>query len=353
MARTPERRVRTLDFAQFCHGEPSSSHGFCRELVDCLRSLGFVKIRNHGISGEEIEKVFVMNKLFFSLPQAAKAKAAHPPEANPHRGYSYVGQEKLSRVKDYEKGKRSIVDVYDIKESYDQGPAVDKLYPNRWPDKQDIPGFRVVMEKFYERCHQVHQDVLRAIATGFDLSPSFLTDLCCENTSELRLNHYPGVHPSSLRKGAKRISEHTDFGTVTLLFQDSVGGLEIEDQNSPGTYFPVSSERKSDMIVNVGDCIQRWTNDKILSTSHRVVLPEDRDALIKDRYSVAYFGKPSRSQLVSPLREFVKEGEKPKYSAISAWQYNQEKLVLTYGGDEEILVPKPSSSVCTGVGQLQ
>lgn len=186
------------------------------------------------------------------------------------------------------------------------------------------------METFYERCHEVHQDILRAIAIGFDLSPSFLTDLCCQNTSELRLNHYPSVHPSSLRKGAKRISEHTDFGTVTLLFQDSVGGLEIEDQNTPGTYFPVLSERKSDIIVNIGDCIQRWTNDKIHSTSHRVVLPEDTDALTKDRYSVAYFGKPSRSQLVGSLREFVKEGEKPKYNDISAWQYNQDKLVLTY-----------------------
>ncbi|RDL36298.1 uncharacterized protein BP5553_05650 [Venustampulla echinocandica] len=292
---------------------------------------------------------------FFSLPLAAKTKAAHPCGPKPHRGYSYIGQEKLSKVKDYEKGNRDAVEVYDVKvsilaptsssfslratigltwflqESFDQGPVRDELYPNRWPDEDDIPNFRAFMERLYERCHQIHQQILQALALGLGLGLAFFRDMCDHNTSELRLNHYPGCEAAILHKGAKRISEHTDFGTVTLLFQDSVGGLEIEDQDVPGDYFPIPFENKAEMIVNIGDCLQRWSNDKFRATSHRVVLPPgSSDAWVRDRYSVAYFGKPNRSQVVGTLPELLPDGAKSKYSNITTWEYIDEKLSLTY-----------------------
>jgi isopenicillin N synthase-like dioxygenase len=186
------------------------------------------------------------------------------------------------------------------------------------------------MESFYLSCHQVHLDILRAIATGLGYKPDFLENLCQKNTSELRLNHYPATSAESIRQGAKRISEHTDFGTITLLFQDSVGGLEIEDQKKRGFYFPVAPGDKYDIIVNIGDCLQRWTNNRVRSTSHRVVLPPVVGDWVDDRYSVAYFAKPNRDQSVGPLPEFVPAGEKPLYDDISAWEYNQQKLLLTY-----------------------
>ncbi|EFY94862.1 non-heme dioxygenase and 2OG-Fe(II) oxygenase superfamily protein [Metarhizium robertsii] len=323
--------VRILDFADFLHGDANRQSKFCRELIACLSTVGFVKLVNHGLSDEELYEVFEWNKRFFSLPLAAKTKAAHPYGPNPHRGYSYIGQEKLSKVKDYEKGTRNAVEVYDVKESFDQGPAHDELYPNRWPDEGDLPNFRVFMERLYERCHQIHQEILQALALGLGLGPGFFRDICDQNTSEVRLNHYPGCEAAVLHKGAKRISEHTDFGTVTLLFQDSVGGLEIEDQHVPGDYFPIPFESRSEMIVNIGDCLQRWSNDKFRATSHRVVLPPgSSDGWIEDRYSVAYFGKPNRSQAVGALPELLPEGLKSKYSNITAWEYNQEKLTLTY-----------------------
>ncbi|KAG8416316.1 hypothetical protein J3458_006909 [Metarhizium acridum] len=325
------RTVRTLDFADFLHGDSNKQSKFCRELIECLSTVGFVKLVNHGISEKELYEVFEWNKRFFSLPLAAKTKAAHPYGPNPHRGYSYIGQEKLSKVKDYEKGSRNAAEVYDVKESFDQGPVHDELYPNRWPDEDDLPNFRAFMEGLYERCHKIHQEILQALALGLGLDPGFFRDICDQNTSEVRLNHYPGCEAAILRKGAKRISEHTDFGTVTLLFQDSVGGLEIEDQDVPGDYFPIPFVNRSEMIVNIGDCLQRWSNDKFRATSHRVVLPPGSgDGWIEDRYSVAYFGKPNRSQVVGALPELLPEGVKSKYSNITAWEYNQEKLTLTY-----------------------
>lgn len=186
------------------------------------------------------------------------------------------------------------------------------------------------MESFYLSCHTVHFDILRALAVGLDFDPNFLSNLCQDNKSELRLNHYPACEASQIRKGAMRISEHTDFGTLTLLFQDSVGGLEIEDQKQVGSYFPVPCLDRFEMIVNIGDCLQRWTNNQFRSTSHRVVLPPNVEDWVGDRYSVAYFAKPNRTQSVGPLPEFLKNGEEAKYEHINAWEYNQQKLTLTY-----------------------
>ncbi|PFH63359.1 hypothetical protein XA68_12323 [Ophiocordyceps unilateralis] len=324
------QRVRCLDFSELHTDDSNKQKKFGRELVGYLSDVGFVKLINHGFTKDQLREVFQWNREFFSLPFAAKAKAAHPPEPNPHRGFSHVGQEKLSKVKDYEKGNRETFVNYDNKESFDQGPARDELYPNRWPDESDLPGFRTFMESFYERCHEVHQCILHALEVGLGLSPRFLQDLCNPNTAELRLNHYPRCEASMFSKGARRISEHTDFGTITLLFQDSVGGLEIEDQHMPGRYMAVPCEDTSEMIVNIGDCLQRWTNGKFRSASHRVVLPPGMQALAEERYSVAYFGKPARSQSVGTLPVFLREGEEPKYHNMTAWEYNQEKLTLTY-----------------------
>lgn len=304
---------------------------FCQEIRHSLHTVGFIKLVNHGISGDTIDKAFHWNKRFFDLPLEVKNQAAHPAQPNPHRGYTYVGQEKLSRVADYEKGSRDAKEVYDIKESFDQGPTEDELYPNRWPNDSEIPGFQSFMEHFYDTCHHVHLKILDSLAIGLGLEKTFLRDLCAVNTSELRLNHYPACETGAITRGeAKRISEHTDFGTLTLLFQDSVGGLEVEAQDEPGCYFPVAAEDRYEMIINVGDCLQRWTNNKYRSTSHRVVLPPQAGEWIPDRYSIAYFAKPNREQTVGPLEACLAEGEKPKYDHVSAWEYNQRKLLLTY-----------------------
>lgn len=130
------------------------------------------------------------------------------------------------------------------------GPSDDPLYENSWPDETDLPGFRSFMETFYELCHEAHMDVLRALEHTLNQPPAApfgVQQLCLPNVSELRLNYYPELDVREMRSGrVNRISEHTDFGTVTLLFQDGVGGLEIEDQTNPGSYFPVECENECD-----------------------------------------------------------------------------------------------------------
>lgn len=258
---------------------------------------------------------------------------------------------KLNAARDGEKG------VYDVKESLDLGSEQDTLYPNLWVPEADLPGFREFMCDFYEQCHSMHMLLLEAIALSFSLDPQCLTCQCQKvNPSELRLNHYPATRAGALADGTKtmRISPHTDFGLFTLLFQDSVGGLEVERQGPGhrGCYIPVEAAADADddvddegddgpssiMILNVGDCLERWTNGLLPSANHRVTLPpglknqQDPDAIAPERYSVAYFGKPDRQASVCSLPEFLQgEGDLPKFTEpMTAWEYNQSRLLHTY-----------------------
>ncbi|KAL3446941.1 hypothetical protein BJX65DRAFT_318403 [Aspergillus insuetus] len=368
--------IPVLDFADFAHGDQLKQDDFCQRLHASLSTLGFVKIRNHSISDETLDEVFEWSKKFFDMPLEDKLKAAHPVQANPHRGWSCVGQEKLSVIR---QGKA----VFDLKESFDQGPQSDPLYPNIFPPASTLPHFRPFMERFYESCQTLHLQLLTAIALSFSLPPTFFSARCSRNSSELRLNHYPPAKTTDLQDGRMmRISSHTDFGTVTLLFQDGVGGLEVEDQDRSGVYIPVLPTRKGacanggggggegegegegggigrELIVNVGDCLQRWTNDRLRSANHRVTLPvgmkggphSNSSATAADgcgssssssngtlhthevprRYSVAYFGKPDREALVGAIPELVRDGEHVKYGGtMTAWEYNQSRLLQTY-----------------------
>ncbi|KAJ0424975.1 hypothetical protein BJY00DRAFT_226727 [Aspergillus carlsbadensis] len=375
--------IPVLDFADFAHGNQAQHDDFCRRLHASLSTLGFVKIRNHSIPDETLDEVFEWSKKFFDMPLEDKLKAAHPVQANPHRGWSCVGQEKLSVIR---QGKA----VFDLKESFDQGPPSDPLYPNIFPPPNTLPRFRPFMETFYESCQSLHLQLLTAIALSLSLPPTFFSARCSRNSSELRLNHYPPATCAAdldrLADGSMmRISSHTDFGTVTLLFQDGVGGLEVEDQDRSGVYIPVLPTRGSrdgdghghghggigrELIVNVGDCLQRWTNDRLRSANHRVTLPvgmkmkggssgsdsgsgaasatagasgssnsstsSSNDGTLHThevprRYSVAYFGKPDREALVGAIPELVRDGEQVKYGGtMTAWEYNQSRLLQTY-----------------------
>nr|QIW91874.1 OXY2 [Phialomyces arenicola] len=326
--------IATLDFQQFCSGSPDERQKFCIDLRENLSVYGFTKIRNTTLSNETIDKLFEYNKRFFALPEHIKAKAAHPDAPNPHRGWSAVGQEKLVKISGFEQEQERKNFYDEFRESLDQGAADDMLFPNRWVDEEDLPGFRTFMEEFYGSCYALHRDLLRAISAGLALPAGLLLSKHQTNTSELRLVHYPPIPCKSLLTGM-RIGEHSDFGTLTLLLQDSVGGLQVEDQRKLGTFIPVEPENLYEVIINVGDCLQRWTNKELRSANHRVTLPEGKDIhsdeMLADRYSVAYFGKPDREVLVDTLPEFC-HGREGKYQDhLTALQYNQIKLTRTYG----------------------
>ncbi|KAK2484347.1 hypothetical protein H9L39_02327 [Fusarium oxysporum f. sp. albedinis] len=331
-------QLPTLDLSLFTRGTDAQRQTFCLELVDSLRKFGFVRCVNYGINPNAVNKLFDVSKDFFDLTHDEKMTAAHPARPNPHRGYSFVGQEITSTLSRPQPGEAAAPRKFDVKETFDQGSPHDRLFPNIYPQVASQSDFQPTLDNFFEACHQTHMHILDALAVGLGLPPHRFSSLHQQrDSSELRLLHYPAVAAADIQEqGFKtRISEHTDAGSITLLFQDDCGGLEIEDQR-PGHdgFIPVSSHLPT-VLINVGDSMQHWTNDEIRAVWHRVTLPkdstgEDSSSILPARYSVAYFGKPDRDASVGCFEEFVSADRPARYKDVSALEWNQRTLLKTY-----------------------
>ena len=192
----------------------------------------------------------------------------HPPVSNPHRGYSYVGQENLSALTRADRGEAPLQETkvygtppstlfghsHTSQESWDQGSADDVENPNLWKATESLPGFRPFMEEFFELCHQTQARLLKAVASGCGLPDTHFDDKVSDRIEEFRLAHYPPVRVKdiNLQSGQQtRTSEHTDFGTITLLFQDSIGGLEVESHKERGVFHPITAPAPT-MVINIG-----------------------------------------------------------------------------------------------------
>lgn len=193
------------------------------------------------------------------------------------------------------------------------------------------------MEDAFETMEIVATQIMAALELACALPPGVLTSRMTHehNASELRLNHYPAIEINEIKGGTvSRIWPHFDLGIITLLFQDKVGGLEFEDRKQLDTFEKVECGNQTDMVVNVSETLQRWTNGNLPAGLHRVNIPQDLaendSGMLPERYSVAYFCKADRSASVGPLKQFVVDGSDPKYDDISAIEYHQRRLQSAY-----------------------
>ena len=224
----------------------------------------------------------------------------------------------------------------DLKESFEIGREGEEGHPNRWPDRMDREGaeFRLTMELFFARCKEIHAVLLRGIAIGMDLEADFFDDYCKIGDNTLRLLHYPAVAPGGFEGGKRvRAGAHSDYGSVTLLFQDQRGGLQVERPGGGG-WLDVEP-REGTMIVNAGDLLERWSNDLIRSTKHRVVQPpfmgEEKENGHPPRYSIAYFGNPDFDKWIEALPgTWEGEMDGKRYEGVNSGEYLVQRLSATY-----------------------
>lgn len=193
------------------------------------------------------------------------------------------------------------------------------------------------MEEAFETLEQTSASIMEALEVALNLpSGAFLKRITHEgNASEMRLNHYPAIDINEInRGGVSRIWPHFDLGVITLLFQDGVGGLEFENRKKENTFNRVECETQAEMVVNVSETLQRWTNDTLPAGLHRVNVPQDLEnkdvGTLPERYSIAYFCKADRGASVGPLRQFIQQGSKPNYQEMSAIEYHQQRLQSAY-----------------------
>lgn len=218
----------------------------------------------------------------------------------------------------------------DLKESLEIGREGVAGLPNHWPSG-DAP-FKETMLHFHDRAKQLHVSVMRAIAVGMGLDEAWFDGYTDHGDNTLRLLHYPPA-PKALFAGNAlqvRAGEHTDYGSITLLFQDARGGLQVKSPT--GTFVDVPAVEGS-VVVNAGDLLARWSNDTIKSTLHRVVEPPapEEGEMHPARYSIAYFCNPNFVREIEAIEGTYggEKGEK-KYDGINSGEYLVQRLAATY-----------------------
>ncbi|RFU75572.1 flavonol synthase flavanone 3-hydroxylase [Trichoderma arundinaceum] len=290
--------IPMIDLGPARTGSEEDTQRVAKELYEAFRNVGFAYVKNHGVPQDVVDEAFLWSRKFFSLPQSDKDKAPHPPKAWHHRGYSSVGREKVSQMIFDEESIAAARKVPDVKESFDIGRDDDAAYmANVWPPQEMLPGFREFFTNFYEVCYAAEMELLKLVALGMGLKKEYFMYYHENKDNQIRLLRYPTIEEDLLRQGkAERIAAHTDFGTITMLFQDDVGGLEVEDVREKGKFSPAPYIPNT-AVVNIGDFLMRWSNDELKSTMHRVKAPplakgegeSLKGKMTRERYSIVYF----------------------------------------------------------------
>jgi isopenicillin N synthase-like dioxygenase len=288
-----------------------------------------------------VSEVFASSARFFARPQSEKDSLGWTtPQSN--RGYVAIGREKLITVDGTDGVNNLRSSAPDIKETMELGREGVEGLPNRWPDHLDDEGkeFKKTMQSFFEMGKTLHKQIMQAIALGMSLPEHFFDDFVNDGDNNLRLLHYPPVSKEVFHKNPNQVraGEHSDYGSVTLLFQDRHGGLQVR---SPKGTFVDATPIADTIVVNAGDLLARWSNDTIKSTRHRVIQPpmavsegsgDDSSDEYPARYSVAYFCQPNLNQLIETLPGTYGEEiqVEKKYSAITSGDYLVQRLTATY-----------------------
>ena len=286
---------------------------FSDELGQSFVDYGFAIVRDHGIPQHLIDRAEQLSKQFFALPEEVKRKYLIPGSGGA-RGYTAFGVETAKGAQ-----------AFDLKEFWHVGRELpaghkfrDVMADNIWPE--EIPGFKETYLALYDAFDEAGVKVLRAIARFLEVDEDYFTDTVRDGNSVMRLLHYPAqAEPTGnhIRAGA-----HEDINTITLLLGAEEAGLELKTKD--GRWIPVSP-KEGELVINIGDMLQRLTNGVLRSTSHRVVNPAP-DRASHARYSMPFFLHFRPDFVIEALPGTVPEGEEPKWSPISSHEYLQERL---------------------------
>jgi isopenicillin N synthase-like dioxygenase len=189
------------------------------------------------------------------------------------------------------------------------------------------------MEKAFHQFEQITFDLLEALEIGMNLTPGSFTSKCVRSSSEFRMIHYPPITVEDTQGGLiSRAWPHYDIGVISLLFQDSVGGLEIDDGR--GGFASATPEKPTDLIVNAAETIQRWSNGHLKAGLHRVTIPPSikcgEEGRLPQRRSVVYFCKANRNASVAPLPELIKRDHIARYDDLTFLAYHQKRVQSAY-----------------------
>lgn len=307
-----KQTIPLVDIEPLIKGDAAGLRAVAAEIGQACRGVGFFYIVNHGVEPALIDEIFAQSHAFFALPLANK-RALAIEKVGGNRGYTGLLHEALDPMRGA-----------DMKEAFNVGLDLRADDPeimagarfrslNAWPRD---PRFKRAILAYFDACLALGAQLHRAFAIDLGLNADFFADKFTRPMATLRLLHYPaaGEAPGA----AIGAGEHTDYGNLTLLATDGAAGLEVRTRAGEWIAAPVISGA---FIVNIGDCLMRWTNDIYVSTPHRVV---SRSGL--ERYSIAFFLDPDPDALVAAIPGCVAAGQSPRYAPIRAADHLTARL---------------------------
>jgi isopenicillin N synthase-like dioxygenase len=308
--------IPSLDLADFTSGEPTRKLKFVKQLGEAYNSIGFVAIRNHYLTDELTANLYSTIKKFYAQPDQIKQQYEIPGLAG-QRGY-------IGKGKEHAKGRNT----GDLKEFYHVGQEVldndpiKKEYPdNVWPT--ELPEFKEIALEVYKRLEKTGVQMLRAIALYLNLPEHYFDDKVHHGNSILRPIHYfPIENPDDVPADAVRAAEHGDINLITLLMGASADGLQVLRRD--GKWIPITALPEQ-LVVNVGDMLERLTNKKLKSTIHRVVNPP-RHLMNTPRYSIPFFMHPRSEMNLAALPSCVDEKHPKLWDDITAGEFLNQRL---------------------------
>jgi isopenicillin N synthase-like dioxygenase len=291
------------------------------QIAEAASTSGFLIVAGHDVSSTLIEQQWAVTGSFFDLPLEEKMSVAMPTRGYPY-GYAPFAYEQLS-------ASVGETNPPDLKETFTVGPITTPMHafadpdeasawsPNLWPK---FPHFRSISEQYFTTMADLCARLLSLMAAALDLPPNHFEPLINRHTSALRMINYPELSGPRF-EGQQRASAHTDYGTLTVLLADpQQPGLQV--QRSDGSWADVAVEPGS-FVVNLGDAMARWTNDRWRSTMHRVVPNQQR------RQSIAFFHNANWDARIECIPSCLAAGEVPRYEPIKAGPHLMQKFRST------------------------
>ena len=306
----PERAIPLVDLQDFESGDAVKVDAFVSKLAAAFHNVGFVGVLGHGIPNTLIDDFYVSAKKFFSLKDDIKRKYELPGAAG-QRGYTSFGKE-------HAKGSHNP----DLKEFFQIGQECEsmKAINDVNPAVPDVPDFMELGMRLYREFERCGASLLTAIAIHLGLPREFFQSRTSDGISILRAIHYPPItkEPAS----AIRAEQHEDINLITLLVGASAGGLQVKNQQ--GEWVEVIPQ-SGEIVINVGDMLQRITNHYLKSTTHRVVNPS-REEWNKPRLSIPFFMHPRPDVTLEIIERCVSDENPARYPPVKAIEYLNERL---------------------------
>jgi isopenicillin N synthase-like dioxygenase len=316
MAEILFNEIPSLDLADFLSGDSARKSRFVQDLGAAFNKIGFVAIKNHGLSDELVAKLYQIYMQFFQLPEEIKNQYAIAGIAG-QRGYTGKGKE-------HAKGRSTgdLKEFYHVGQNVTDGDPIQKEYPSN-VFASELADMQEVSLTAYATLETAGKNILRAIAIYLGLEENYFDNKVHNGNSILRaIHYYPIENPDEVPADAVRAAEHGDINLITLLMGASAEGLQILRKD--GQWIPVTALPEQ-IVVNVGDMLERLTNNKLKSTIHRVVNPP-REKMGTSRYSIPFFMHPRSEMDLTCLASCIDENNPKQYPDITAGEFLNQRL---------------------------